>query len=116
MYWMSSMAVSASSCRLGNTTCNRRRTCGTVSAAAFFFQKAALPNQKVMRQQCHGHMMVPAFPPTHLILVHAHLALALQDRQLYWPAPPALVRERGVRRRGWRSGQIGFQLRLFAQR
>src|SRR5438093_8736104 len=97
MYWMSAMAVSASSWRLGKTTCNRRRTCGTVNAADFFSQKAALPHQEVMRQQGHGHVVVPAAPAAHLIVIHPHFALAFQDGRLDRPAHAALAHQRGVR-------------------
>src|SRR6266508_6482007 len=100
MHWMSTIAVSASRCRLGKTTCNSRRTCGTVKAAAFFPQLAALPDQEVMRQQSHGTMVVPAAPRAYLILIHPHFALALQDGQLHRPAPSAHAHQRGVRGRG----------------
>src|SRR4029078_11338113 len=58
---------------------------------------------------------MPAFPPAHLIVVHPHLALAFQYRHLDWPAHAALAHQRGVRRRGWRVGQVRFQLRSLAQ-
>src|SRR5215813_13942928 len=35
-----------------------------------------LPNQEPYRHQRQRHVMMPALPGTHLILVHAHLALA----------------------------------------
>src|SRR5256885_11112860 len=35
------------------------RTCGTVSAAAFFPHPEAGPDQEVMRQKGHGDVMVP---------------------------------------------------------
>src|SRR6266540_4523382 len=115
MYWMSAMAVSASSCRLGSTTCNRRRTCGTVNAAAFFSQSTALSDQEVMRQQAHRHVMVPAEPPSHLVMIHTHYALTLQYRGLYRPAHPALPHQRGLRGAGWRIRQVRFKLRPLAQ-
>src|SRR5215210_695171 len=115
MYWMSAMAVSASSCRLGKTTCNSRRTCGTVNAADFSPHPATLPDQEVMRQQRHGHMVVPAFPTAHLIVIHPDFTLAFQDRQLDRPAHAALAHQRGVRRRGWGVGQVRFQLWPLAQ-
>src|SRR5215216_3473704 len=105
MYWMSAMAVSASSCRLGNTTCNRRRTCGTVSAAAFFSQVTALSDQEVMCQPRHGHVVMPAAPRAYLILIQPHLALAFQDAQLYLPAHPAFALQCGLRRGGRRIAQ-----------
>src|SRR2546427_8562145 len=106
MYWMSAMAVSASSCRWGKTTCNRRRTCGTVNAAAFSPQLAALPNQKVVRQEGHGQVVVPPAPATHFILIHPDFARAFQDRRLHWPAHATLAHQRGVRCRGWGIGQV----------
>src|SRR6266511_2134605 len=115
MYWMSAMAVSASSCRLAKTTCNRRRTCGTVKAAVFFPQPAALPHQEVMREQRHRHMLVPATPRAHLIVIHPDFALAFQDGRLDWPAHPTLAHQCGLRRAGRRIRQVGFQLRPLAQ-
>src|SRR5437867_13286196 len=100
MYWISAIAVSASRCRLAKLICTSRRTCGTVTAADCFPQKAALPHQEVMRQQRHGHLVMPAAPVAHLILIHAHFALALLDRRLDRPAHAALAHPRGMRRRG----------------
>src|SRR6266498_4485735 len=115
MYWMSAMTVSASSCRFGRITCNRRRTCATVIAAAFFPQMAALADQEVMCQQRHRHVMVPAAPRAYLIVVHPQLALAFLNRRLHWPAHAALAYQCRVWRRGWRIRQVRFQLRPLAQ-
>src|SRR5215213_10164136 len=100
MYVMSSIAVLASSCRLGNVTCNRCRTCGTVNAADFFSHPAALADQEVMRQQRHRHMVLPAAPRAHLIVIHSHFTLAFLNCCLHRPASAALLHQCAVWRRG----------------
>ena len=61
MYRMSSITLSPVTRLRGSTACSSTRTCGTVNAADFFSQPAALPDQKVMRQKTQRHVMVP--PP-----------------------------------------------------
>src|SRR5215210_3207538 len=110
MYWISPITVAASSCLRGKTACSKIRTCGTVSAADFFPQPAALPDQKVMRQETQRRVVVPAHPPPHFVVVQPTLPFALLDPRLHTPAHPTLGHQRRLRRRRWRVGEIGFQL------
>src|SRR5215210_3580734 len=105
MYWMSSITVAASSVLRGKTACSNTRTCGTVSAADFFSQPAALPDQKVMRQQRQRRVMVPAYPAAHLVVVQPTLPFALLDPRLHTPAHAALRHQRRDGGRCWRVGQ-----------
>src|SRR6266487_5614781 len=108
---MSARAVSASTCRLGSTTANSWRTWGTVSAGDFFPQLAPQPDQEVMRQQAQGQVVVPADPAADFVVVHAQLALALQDGRFDRPAHPTDPDQALPRRLSRCVGQIALQLR-----
>src|SRR3712207_89004 len=108
---MSAIAVSASSSLRGNTTWSSRRTCGTVNAADFFPQAAALPDQEVMGQETQRGVVVPPDPPPHFVLVQAHFPFALFNRRLDRPPHPTGPDQLGPPRGGRRVRQICFQFR-----
>src|SRR5579883_2400810 len=93
----SASVAAASSRRAGRTTVSNRRTWGTVSESPFFRQPQAEADQEVMGQQRHGHMVVPADPAPHLVMIHPELALAFFDRPLDRPAHPADADQRRPR-------------------
>src|SRR5262245_4318257 len=70
-----------------NTTCNNRRTSGTVMVVPGFSpQPAFLQHQKPQRQHRQRLVVVPAPPAPHLIFIESHFALAPQEAVLHGPA------------------------------
>jgi hypothetical protein len=47
------------------------------------------PNQEMMSQDDHRHVMVPAAPETECVVIHPNLPFAFGKTGLDWPAHPA---------------------------
>src|SRR6266404_991576 len=58
------------------------RTCGTVTAGVFSPQPQPLGLQEPQRQQRQRHVVMPAHPTAHLVVVQPDLALALLEHLL----------------------------------
>src|SRR5438067_1392473 len=58
------------------------RTCDTVIGRFFFPQPQPLQLQKPQRQQCECHVVPPPHPRAHLVVVQAHLLVALLQHLL----------------------------------
>src|SRR5947209_17048312 len=65
------------------------RTCAPVIGGVFFPQPPPLQLQKPQGQQRQRHVVVPARPAAHLVVVQPHLLAAL-PQQLLHPVPPAV--------------------------
>ena len=78
-----------------------KRTIDTESGA-FFPQPPALPHQEPERHEAGGHVVVPASPSAHLVVIEAHLALGVLESLLDQVPPrgrPDELFERRVPRR-----------------
>src|SRR4051812_48380195 len=84
------------SARLGGGVRNRRvkisRTCCTVSAGFFFPQPLPLQDQEPQCQQRQRHVVMPALPAAHLVVVQAYLTIALLE-DLLDPVPLAVGKD-----------------------
>src|ERR671933_1209155 len=72
----------------GKTTSNKRRTCETVSAGAFFFQPDLEMPQKEMGQHTGQHMMMPARVFAHFIVAHAEFGFCFLKTLFNGPPDP----------------------------
>src|SRR3954469_15855928 len=65
---------------------NSARTCGTVTGGFFFPQPPPLQLQEPPRQQRQRHVVLPAHPRPHLVVVQPHLLVPFTE-QLLRPRP-----------------------------
>src|ERR671933_918060 len=72
----------------GKTTSNKRRTCETVSAGAFFFQPDLEMPQKEMGQHTGQHMVMPARVFAHFIVGQAQCGFRFLKTLFNGPPDP----------------------------
>src|SRR6266498_2863044 len=70
------------------------------------FPLQSYPNQEMVRQHYHYHMMLPPLPTSHLIVFHPDFAFSLLKRQFHWPAHPQKARQFRLRRRFGRIAHV----------
>src|SRR5712691_8645486 len=67
----------------------------------------------MMGQQTQGHMMMPAQPTPHLVMVQAQPSFALLEGRFDGPPHASDPDQRGHWCVGWRIAKVDFQFRLF---
>src|SRR4051812_33139812 len=110
---MMSMAFSMVN-TMARATDRRSFTCATVSPGVFFMLQS-LTHEKMMRQKCLGHLMVPTTPRSHFVVIHSQLALGFGEDRFDRPAHPAQTNHRRQRALYRRIGQENLRHRFFAR-
>ena len=73
------------------------------------------PNQEVVGEDNHGHVVVPAAPEAEFVVIHPQFSLSLGEACLNGPAHAADPHEGPQRGRDRRATQVDLQFRLLGR-